>query len=68
MEDKKVTLRLAYNGGSDGHGKVIIKKQSFTGIIPETTKDNLKAAANAIAGMCDNKLMYAETIVTERIN
>lgn len=67
MDDKKVTLRLAYNGGTDGHGKVMIKRQSFTGVIPETTKENLKTAANAISGLTANKLKYAETITTERI-
>lgn len=67
MDDKKVTLRLAYNGGTDGHGKVLIKKQSFTGVIPETSRDNLKSAANAIQGLSANKMMYAETITTERI-
>lgn len=67
MDDKKVTLRLAYNGGTDGHGKIMIKRQSFTGVIPETTKENLKTAANAIQGLSSNKLMYAETITTERI-
>lgn len=67
MDDKKVTLRLAYNGGTDGHGKIMIKRQSFTGVIPETTKENLKTAANAIQGLSANKLMYAETITTERI-
>lgn len=67
MDEKKVTLRLTYNGGTDGHGKTIHKKQSFTGVIPETTKENIKKAATAIAGMCKNSLMYAETITTERI-
>lgn len=67
MNDKKVTLRLAYNGGTDGHGKIMIKRQSFTGVIPEASKENLKTAANAIQELSANKLMYAETITTERI-
>ena len=53
MDEKKVTLRLAYNAGTDGHGKVLIKKQSFTGVIPETSKENIKTAANAIAEVVD---------------
>lgn len=67
MDEKKVTLRVCYNGGTDDQGKTIVKKQSYSNIITTASKANIKAAANAIGGLSANTMMYAETVTTERI-
>ena len=67
MDETKKTLRVCYNAGVDDTGKTIVRKQSYSDIIPSVTNENLKQAAQAIGSLCKRTLMYAEVITTERI-
>lgn len=67
MDEQKKSLRIVYNGGTDGHGKILTKSQTYSGLIPEATDENLKSAANALAGLCDNQMMYAEVSTVQRL-
>lgn len=67
MDELKKSLRIVYNGGTDGHGKMLTKSQTYSGLIPEATDENLKSAANALAGLCANKMVYAEVSTVQRL-
>lgn len=67
MDEKKVTLRVCYNAGTDDQGKTIVRKQSYSNVITSATKENIKSAANAIGSLSAMTMMYAETVTTERI-
>lgn len=67
MDEKKKSLRIVYNGGTDGNGKTIAKSQTYSGLIPEATDENLKSAANALAGLCADTMLYAEVNTVQRL-
>lgn len=67
MDELKKSLRIVYNGGTDGHGKILTKSQTYSGLIPEATDENLKSAANALAGLCNKQMMYAEVSTVQRL-
>ncbi|WP_077074723.1 DUF1659 domain-containing protein [Aedoeadaptatus urinae] len=67
MDEKKKSLRIVYNGGTDEAGKTIAKSQTYSGLIAEATDENMNAAAKALAGLCTNPIMYAEVSTVQRL-
>lgn len=67
MDELKKSLRIVYNGGTDGHGKILTKSQTYSGLIPEATDENLNAAAKALARLCADTMLYAEVSTVQRL-
>lgn len=51
------TLRLEYDAGFNGQGKVIIKRKNFTNIVVGATNDALFVTGQAIASLQNYTLL-----------
>lgn len=67
MDEKKKSLRIVYNAGSDDAGKPIVKSQTYSGLIADAGDENLKSVATALAGLCARNMMYAEVSTVQRL-
>ena len=67
MDEKKKSLRIVYNAGTDESGKTIAKGQTYSGLIVDATDENLKSAAKALAGLSASAMMYAEVSTVQRL-
>lgn len=67
MDEKKKSLRIVYNLGLGEGGKTLTRSHSYSGLIPEATDENLKSAANALAGLCNHAMLYAEVSTVQRL-
>ena len=67
MDEKKKSLRIVYNAGVGEGGKTLTASQTYSGLIAEATDENLKSAANALAGLSSKDLMYVEVSTAQRL-
>lgn len=67
MSDKNKSLRVVYLD-TDSAGKTRRRANTYSGLVPEADNEAMKKAAQAIDGLTNQKMTYAEVITNERIN
>lgn len=67
MSDKNKSLRVVYLD-TDSAGKTRRRANTFSGLVPDADNEAMKKAAQAIDGLTNQKMTYAEVITNERIN
>ena len=67
MDEKKKSLRIVYQLGTGDGGKELTKSHTYSGLRPDSTDENLKKAADALAGLCVYSMSYAEVSTVQRL-
>lgn len=67
MSDKNKSLRVVYLD-TDSAGKTRRRANTYSGLVPDADNEAMKKAAQAIDGLTNKKMTYAEVITNERIN
>ncbi|WP_215508486.1 hypothetical protein [Peptoniphilus sp. EMRHCC_23] len=67
MSDKNKSLRVVYLD-TDSAGKTRRRANTYSGLVPDADNEAMKKAAQAIDGLTNQKMTYAEVITNERIN
>ncbi|MDY3118348.1 MAG: DUF1659 domain-containing protein [Peptoniphilus sp.] len=66
MENTRKSLRLIWEG-VDEQGKKTRRSHTYGNVIPEATDENVKAAAQAIEGLCQTPATTKEVTTTREL-
>lgn len=67
MSDVNKSLRLVYLD-TNSAGKTVRKTRTYSDVIIEASNENCKKAAQAIDGLCAERMTYVELVTNERLN